>query len=247
MPDVLALIPARQGSSRVVGKNVRPLGGHPLLAYSIAGALESGIFKRVVVSTDSEAFAEVARHYGAEAPFLRPAEMATSVSPDIAFIRHALETLGGGFDYFSIVRPTSPFRTGAMIRRAWSQLLATPRAHSVRAVQLCHEHPGKMWTIEGELMEPLLDQSGQDVPWYDGQYQALPKVYVQNSALEIARTEAVLVSNLRGGRLIAPFFTEGYEGFSIDYEEDWERAERLIRDGKAALPRIERNALRISE
>lgn len=239
MPNAIALIPARAGSSRVVGKNVRPLAGHPLLAYSIAAAKQSGLFDRVVVTTDSEAFARIARHYGAEVPFLRPAELATSVSPDIEWIKHAFRNIEGTYDCFSIVRPTSPFRLASTFVRAWDQFVHTEGADSIRAVELCHEHPGKMWTLKGELMDPLLPQSDLDVPWYDGQYQALPKVYVQNSALEIAWSRVVWEQNTRGGSRIAPFLTEGHEGFSIDYEEDWERAELLVREGKISLPPID--------
>ena len=238
MPTAIALVPARAGSQRVVGKNVRRLAGHPLIAYAIAAAHDSGIFQRVVVSTDSPHTAEIAQHYGAEAPFLRPEEFSTSTSPDIEWIKHALGAIGSTYDAFSIVRPTSPFRTGDTIRRAWAQLLDTPAADSIRAIELCKQHPGKMWVLEGPLMRPLLDQSHLDVAWHAGQYQALPKVYVQNSALEIAWTRVVWDTNTREGRTLAPFLTEGNEGFAIDYEEDWERAERLIASGRAQLPPV---------
>ena len=92
-PSVVAFIPARSGSKRVPGKNVRPLAGHPLIAYSIAAALDSGIFSAVVVSTDSEEIAEIARHYGADVPFLRPVEFAGDTSPDIEWLEHALTAL----------------------------------------------------------------------------------------------------------------------------------------------------------
>ncbi len=240
MTTAIALVPARAGSERVAGKNVRPLAGHPLIAYAIASAAQSGVFSRIVVSTDSEKIAAIAKHYGAEAPFLRPPELATSTSPDIEWIQHALKSLPAKYDCFSIVRPTSPFRLPSTIQRAWTQFLATPEADSLRAVELCKQHPGKMWVLDGKLMRPLLDQSAMAVAWHAGQYQALPKVYIQNSALEIAWTRVVWEYNSREGRNVAPFFTEGLEGFTVDYEEDWERAERLVREGKAALPRIDR-------
>ena len=82
-PTIVGLIPARAGSKRVQDKNIRPLAGHPLIAYTIAAALESNVFSDVIVSTDSEKYAEMARYYGAEVPFLRPAEFAGDVSPDI--------------------------------------------------------------------------------------------------------------------------------------------------------------------
>ena len=86
MPSAVALIPARQGSKRVPGKNIRPLGGHPVIAYTIAAALESGVFETVIVSTDSEETAAIARGYGAEVPFLRPPRFAGDTSPDIEWL-----------------------------------------------------------------------------------------------------------------------------------------------------------------
>jgi N-acylneuraminate cytidylyltransferase len=240
MPSVVALIPARSGSVRVPGKNIRPLAGHPLLAYAIATAREAGIFERLVCSTDSTEIADVARRYGAEVPFLRPAEYATATSPDIEWIGYTLERLEEHYDLFAIVRATNPFRGADAFRRGLEQLLATPEADSIRAVERVKQHPGKMWLVEGRTMRPLLDQSHLDVAWHAGQYAALPEVYVQNSALEIAWTRVVFATGTREGRTVAPFFTEGYEGFNVDDEEDWERARSLVKSGAVSLPRVDR-------
>ena len=239
MPSLVALIPARSGSERVRDKNIRPLAGHPLLAYAIASARESGIFDLIVCSTDSGKIAEVAQRYGADVPFLRPAKFATATSPDIEWITQTLEHLDHLYDLFAIVRATNPFRGPEVLRRGLEQLLATPEADSIRAVELVKQHPGKMWVIEGKAMRPLLDQSHLASAWHAGQYQALPEVYVQNSALEIAWTRVVSQTDTREGRVVAPYLTEGYEGFNIDDEEDWERARRLLDAGLAALPEVE--------
>ena len=238
MPTAVALIPARSGSERVRDKNVRPLAGHPLLAYAIGAARDAGIFDRVVCSTDSGKIAEVAQRYGAETPFLRPKELATSTSPDIEWITHALAQLDDHYDVFAIVRATNPFRGRDTLRRGFEQLLATPEADSIRAVELVKQHPGKMWIVEGRTMRPLLDQSHLDVAWHAGQYQALPPIYVQNSALEIAWTRVVSQTGTREGKVVAPFYTEGYEGFNIDDEDDWERARRLLDRGDVSLPDV---------
>jgi CMP-N,N'-diacetyllegionaminic acid synthase len=238
MPSVLALIPARSGSERVRDKNIRPLAGHPLVAYAIATAREAGIFERVVCSTDSGKIAEIAQRYGAEVPFLRPTVLATSTSPDIEWITHVLGQLDEHYDLFAIVRATNPFRGPDAFRRGLEQLLATPEADSIRAVEVVKQHPGKMWVLEGRTMRPLLDQSQLDVAWHAGQYQALPEIYVQNSALEIAWTRVVSQTGTREGRLVAPFFTGDHEGFNIDDEEDWERARRLLDAGEVALPPV---------
>ena len=239
MPSGVALIPARSGSERVRDKNIRPLAGHPLLAYAVATARQAGIFDRVVCSTDSGKIAEVAQRYGADVPFLRPAALATATSPDIEWIKHALEQLDEHYDLFAIVRATNPFRGPDVLRRGLEQLLATPEADSIRAVELAKQHPGKMWVLVGQTMRPLLDQSHLDVAWHAGQYQALPEVYVQNSALEIAWTRVVSQTGTREGKVVAPYLTSGYEGFNIDDEEDWERARRLLDAGVADLPDAE--------
>jgi N-acylneuraminate cytidylyltransferase len=238
MPTAIALIPARSGSERVPQKNVRLLAGHPLMAYAVASAQQAGIFERVICSTDDEEIAEIARWYGAEVPFLRPREYATSTSPDIEWITFTLEELKKRYDLFGIVRATNPFRGPDVLLRGFRQLLATPEADSIRAVELVKQHPGKMWVVEGHTMRPLLDQSHLEVAWHAGQYQALPKVYVQNSALEIAWSRVVFATGTREGRIVAPFFTRGYEGFNVDDQEDWDRAEALVDSGKAALPKV---------
>jgi N-acylneuraminate cytidylyltransferase len=241
MTTAVALIGARAGSERVPGKNIRPLAGHPLLAYAIATARQAGVFDRVVVSTDSEEIAAVARHYGADTPITRPDEYATSTSPDIEWIAYTLDRLPDRYDVFAIVRATNPFRGPDVIRRGLEQLVATPEADSIRAVELVKQHPGKMWTLadDGRTMKPLLDQDHLDVAWHAGQYQALPRVYVQNSALEIAWTRVVTDIGTREGRVLAPFLTQGFEGFNVDDEDDWRRAEALVAAGRATLPTVD--------
>ena len=234
MAAAVALVPARAGSVRVPGKNVRPLAGHPLLAYSIAAARESGLFEAVVVSTDSEETAGIARAYGAEVR-MRPAAMAAATSPDIEWVRHVLE--GTSYEVFSILRPTSPFRRGATIRRAWERFAAVPEADSLRAVRPVREHPGKMWIVEGDLMRPLLPQTPGEVPTHSRQTAALPAVHVQDSSLEIARTRIVAGGEIAGERVV-PFLCEGHEGFSIDYPDDWEQAERLAAEDPSLLPPV---------
>ena len=112
--STVCLIPARSGSKRIVGKNVTNINGHPLIAYTISAAINSGVFDAVIVSTDSSEYAEIARHYGAEVPFLRPSEFSEDLSPDIEWVRYTLNELiarGRDFSQFSILRPTSPLRT----------------------------------------------------------------------------------------------------------------------------------------
>lgn len=242
-PSIIALIPARSGSKRVPDKNIRPLAGHPVIAYSIAAALQSEIFGAVVVSTDSERYADIARYYGAEVPFLRPAEFAGDLSPDIEFVEYTLKRLqseGRSFDCFSILRPTSPFRQAETIRRAWHEFLLEEGADSLRAVEKCKQHPGKMWVVRGKRMMPLLPLSPPEQPWHSSQYQSLPAVYVQNASLEIAWSRVVFDGRTIAGNILMPFFTQGYEGFDVNQSYDWRLAEELIRNGEAELPPVSR-------
>jgi len=240
-PHAIALIPARSGSKRVTDKNIRSLGGHPMIAYSVRAAIDSGVFARVVVSTDSEAYAEIARRYGAEVPFLRPAEFAGDKSPDIGWVRHALEWfsgLGESADCFSILRPTSPFRQSGTIQRAWAEFLAQPGVDSLRAVEKCTEHPGKMWVIRGARMAPILPYLNDGTPWHSSQYPSLPEIYVQNASLEIAWSRVVAETGTISGHSIMPFLTRDHEGLDVNNDEDWWRANYLIERGEAVLPAI---------
>lgn len=237
----IALIPARSGSKRVPDKNIRPIGGHPVLAYSIVTALESGVFDTVLVATDSERYADVARHYGAEVPFLRDASISGDKSPDIEWVQFVLERLAAGgrqFDAFSILRPTSPFRTADTIRRAWDVFAGAEGADSLRAVEKCKQHPGKMWVLRGERMTPLLPLTPPDQPWHSNQYAALPEVYVQNASLEIAWTRVAIPGGTIAGHVLVPFLTQGSEGFDVNEEKDWWHAQYLIDRGEASLPPI---------
>lgn len=241
MTSLVALIPARAGSKRIPGKNIRRLGGHPLIAYTITSALDSGVFDAVVVSTDSEDIAAIARHYGAEVPFVRPVELAGSLSPDIEWVEHALmtlEELGHIYDGFSILRPTSPFRHAETIQRAWQRFSQVKGADSIRAVEKCKQHPGKMWVVQQRCMTPLLPFAPGGQPWHSSQYQALPEIYVQNASLEMAWTRLVQDGRTIAGEVIMPFFTEGNEGFDINDPDDWRDAEFLISEGRALLPDV---------
>jgi N-acylneuraminate cytidylyltransferase len=212
-----------------------------MIAYTIGPALESQVFDAVIVSTDSEEIAAMARHYGAEVPFLRPAALAGDTSPDIEWLEYTLGELrarGRTWDCFSLLRPTSPFRTAATIRRAWTTFTAQQGVDSLRAVELCTQHPGKMWVVRGQRMFPLLPFGNGDQPWHSTPYQALPQVYVQNASLEMAWTRVVHERRTIAGDVLVPFLTEGYEGFDINDAFDWMVAERLLAEGKVVLPRL---------
>jgi len=229
---LVALVPARRGSKRVPGKNLRQLAGLPLIAHTLLPAVSSGIFDRVVVSTDCAETAEIAARYGGEVPFLRPEELAADLSPDIDWVLHALRFLQGDrFDAFAILRPSSPFRTEETLRRAHSLFCSVDGADSLRAVEPCRQHPGKMWKLAGPLIEPLLDDLGALPPWHSSATQSLPPVLAQNASLEIAWTRVPLKTGTIAGSRVVGFLTRDYEGFDINSPDDFLLAEALVERG----------------
>jgi len=228
---MVALIPARAGSKRIKHKNIKYLGDKPLIYYTIKAAQESQEFESIVVSTDSGFYAGMSRGFGVEV-VLRPKEYATDTSPDIEWVKYTLielEKAGLSYDCFAILRPTSPFRAADTIKRAVRMFKSAPHADSLRAVERCSQHPGKMFRVLDGYLFPILPYG--DTPWHSNPTQNLPEVFVQNASLEIAWTKTALKKNSISGSLIVPFFTERNEGFDINTEEDFKRAEEIIRRG----------------
>ena len=237
----IAFIPARSGSKRLKDKNVKLLDGHPLLAYSISAAKKSGAFEKVICATDSIAYAETAIRYGAEVPALRPSSISDDTSTDIQWVDFMLceiQKIQPLFDFFSILRPTSPFRSEKSIIEAVELLLTNKWADSVRAVQKCDEHPGKMWVIKNHLMMPLLPFEIDGVPWHSNQSSKLPEIYKQTASLEVAWVKTAMKQKSISGTKIIPFVTHEYEGFDINTHLDWLVAEKLLEAGLAKLPQV---------
>ncbi len=246
----VAFIPARSGSKRVRNKNIKLLGGHPMLAYTIQAAVDSGIFDAVICATDSEQYADIARHYGAEVPFLRSAAISGDKSPDLEWVVWMLDMLkqqGRNYDIFSILRPTSPFRLPETIRRAWLLFNQNPGADSLRAVEKCKQHPGKMWVIRGERMLPVMPFTNDGTPWHSSQYAALPEIYAQDASLEIAWSHIALEKNTIAGEIIIPFISNGLEGFDINEPDDWVLAEYYLATGEVRLPVISQSIYLIND
>ena len=139
-----------------------------------------------------------------------------------------LASLGRHYEVFSILRPTSPFRLPETIQRAWTEFENEPLADSLRAIEKCKQHPGKMWVVQGKRMLPLMPFSNKEVPWHSSQYSALPLIYAQNASLEIAWTRVPLENSSIAGHTIIPFMTEDFEGFDINQPEDWNLAEYYL-------------------
>jgi len=238
---VLCLIIARGGSQRVPNKNIRLLGGRPLVAYSIEAAKESRYVNRVVVSTDSDAIAEVSVERGAEVPFRRPAEISQGHSTELQAMEHALgwfrDHEGYEPDLVVLLRPTSPFRTAATIDRAIELLINDPHAHCVRTVRLCSEHPHKMWVMDpdGRRIRSLISVEQKLPEAHTLSYQLLPTVYIQNASMDVFRPSNVWRLRSTTGTEIIPLIMDELESVDINTEIDFLLAESLIAQNKELL------------
>ncbi len=224
-PSIVALIPARAGSKRIKDKNIRDLGGKPLIAWTIEAAKGSGIFARIIVCTDSDEYARIAGEYGAE---LLKRSVSADDEPDIAWVKQAAPWLT---DAFAILRPTSPFRTADTIRRAWWHFLDHQPCDSLRAVEPVKQHPGKMWVERGNRLLPLLPWQTEQAPWHSSPTQSLPPVWMQNASLEIAWTKTVTESCTIAGANVLPWEMPEGENLDLNTPEDWQRAEEIIARG----------------
>jgi CMP-N,N'-diacetyllegionaminic acid synthase len=231
-PEVLALILARGGSKSVPRKNLLKLAGKPLLAYPIEQALASKHITRTIVSTDDQEISAVACEFGAEVPFVRPAEFAGDLSPDIDAFRHALNWLGDneGYECELVVhlRATGPVRRVELIDRAIESMFAHPEMDSLRSVSSPVQTPYKMWQVVNGMLKPIIEMNGVTES-YSLPRQLLPEAYWQNGYVDIVRPHVVLGMNMMCGNKILPFIVEE-PLLEIDYPEDIPRVEAALRE-----------------
>jgi YrbI family 3-deoxy-D-manno-octulosonate 8-phosphate phosphatase len=233
-PEVLAVVQARGGSKSIPRKNIRPLAGHPLIAYSIAAGLAAESVTRLIVSTDSKEIAEVARQYGAGVPFLRPPELAHDDSPDLPLFQHALRWLEENETYrpemIVQIRPTSPLRPVGLIDEAVEKLLACPEADCARGVTAPNQNPYKMWRIGADgFLRPLLTSEFHES--YNMPRQHLPQVYWQTGHVDVIRYETIMVKKSLTGDRVLPISIDRRYCVDIDTESDWTYAESLLSNG----------------
>jgi CMP-N-acetylneuraminic acid synthetase len=230
--EVLALIPARGGSKSIPRKNIRPFAGHPLISYSIAAALEARSVARVIVSTEDPEIAEIARLYGAETPFLRPAELAADNSTDLPVFQHALNWLAENEDYHPEIilhlHATSPVRPHGFIDLAVRLLCEHPEAECVRSVVPPGQNPYKMWQIDPQSgkMVPLLTVNG-NAESFNTPRQLLPAVYLQTGHVNAIRPATILAGSMTG-QVILPVIVDARYEVDLDTPLDWVRGESLI-------------------
>ena len=233
MTQILALIPARGGSKGIPRKNIKPFAGYPLIAWSIAAGLQANSVSRVIVSTDDEEIAAVARQYGADVPFLRPAELAQDRTPDLPAFEHALKWLeeieGYKPEIVVQLRPTSPIRPRDMVDSAVRILVENPDADSVRGVVPAGQNPFKMWRFHGydRPMSPLLDVEGIAEP-YNAPRQILPPAYWQTGHIDAIRTTTITRKNSLTGSVVYPLVIDPRYTVDIDTPSDWAKYEALV-------------------
>ncbi len=236
MTEVLALIPARGGSKGIPRKNIRSFAGWPLIAWSIAAAQQSKYVTRIIVSTDDEEIAAVAREHGAETPFLRPAEFAQDKSTDLPVFEHALNWLAEHEGYHPEVvvqlRPTSPVRPCGLIDDAIQILLDHPDADCVRGVVPSGQNPHKMWRFDDpkQPMNPLLTVEGIAEP-YNAPRQILPPTYWQTGHIDAIRVSTILNRHTLTGDIIYPLVIDSKYTVDIDTLPDWVKYEALVYSG----------------
>jgi N-acylneuraminate cytidylyltransferase len=240
-PAVVAVVPARGGSKGLLRKNLRPLAGHPLVAWSIAAGRAAAVVEAVLVSTDDEEIAAVARAYGAEVPFLRPAELARDDTPDLPVFEHALAWLererGARPELVVQLRPTSPFRPMGMVDDAVALLRAHAGADSLRAVTAPAQTPYKMWRLRGPILEPLL--AGLDEELFNAPRQKLPPVFWQTGHIDVVRRTTIVERHSMSGKRIVPLFVDPRYAVDIDTLEQLELAEWLLAKDAVTLVRPE--------
>ncbi len=247
MSRIICFIPARSGSTRLPGKNIRELGGHPLMAYTIAVALDSGIFDKVYMVSDSREYLDIACEYGAGC-IGEDSNKDWTKSRDYDWMKAVADA---GYlkpdDFWMLLRPTSPFKTVATIIRAWDSFDRYRKSENkitMRAVKPSSEHPFKSWRVikfdshEGAYqMHPFIPQTYHGSPPFENQTQRLGPAWIQSATLEIGHASILEGGNLSGDRIV-PYFCRYHEGMDINTEEDWLYCEFLIEKGLAKLPEV---------
>ncbi len=234
-PEVLAIIPARGGSKGIPRKNIRPFGGHPLIAFSIAAARQAETVSRVIVSTEDEEIAAIARLYGAETPFMRPGDLAGDRVTDLPVFQHALNWLDENEHYRPEIvlhlHATTPVRPQGCLDAAVRLLLEHTDADCARSVVEAGQTPYKMWRIDPGTgrMVPLLSVEGNPEP-YNTPRQSLPAVYWQTGHVNAIRPQTIRAGSMTG-KAILPVLIDLRYLVDIDTPADWEHAEWLVSRG----------------
>ena len=234
--NILCIIPARCGSKTIKNKNIREICSRPLLSWSVEQAVRSKLIDRVIVSTDSEEYAEYARKYGAEVPFLRPDSFAQDNSTDLDVFIHALSWLKQNGNYIPDIcvhlRPTYPIRNVRDIDKCINILMKNENFNSVRSVAPVKEIPFKMWTMNSDgLLSPVVNTTIKDA--YNLPRQELPVTYIQNACIDVVRTNVILESGTMTGSNIYGYIMD--HNYDIDTEEEFALVASILQKERSEL------------
>ena len=222
---ILALITARGGSKGIPYKNIKPLGGKPLIQWTIEAALASKYIDKLVLSSDDAAIIKVASDAGCSVPFVRPQELATDTSTSMEVILHALENVGGDFDCLLLLQPTSPFRTvehiDAMIEFAINQ-----NADMVISIARVKKHPAYLYQLDGDNLKPFFSTHHQL------RRQDMPLTYEHNGAMYFSKIDFLKRVKSYNVEQAIGYEMSGIANLDIDEQDDWDYAEYVIERGK---------------
>ena len=235
MTKIVALIPARSGSKGIKNKNIIELGGKPLLLWSIAACLKSKLIDRIIVSTDSIEYAEMATSAGAECPFLRPKQISTDNSTDTEFVLHALNFFKRekGIPKFLVhIRPTTPFRNPKIIDDGIKKMLNSSDATSLRSVNEMPETAYKCFEIGPMGNLQIVGSKNPNCDLANGPRQKYTKTYIGNGYVDVLKSEHVLAEKKAHGNRVVPFFTP--PTVMVDTQEEFEFLEFLLNRDKSA-------------
>ena len=224
MVQILCIIPSRSGSKGIKNKNIMDFKGKPLLAWSIEQAQKSNYNMRIIVSTDSQEYANIAIKYGAEVPFLRPVEISNDLSTDIEFINHCIDWLKKNEKYTCDIilqlRPTSPTRNVEDINKALKLFIKNrDKFDSLRSVIPFEKSPFKMYSINNDELKPLFNEVNGIKEPYNQPRQILPQCYLHNGYIDILNT-SILNENTISGKNILSFIMEESNNMDIDLVSD---------------------------
>lgn len=220
---IIAIIPARGGSRGIPKKNIVNLGGYHLIAYSIIAAKMSKLISRIIVSTDSEEIDEIAKHYGAEVPFLRPAEFATDTAGDLEVVKHAIKWLkeNEGYlpEYWVHLRPTTPLRNPELVDKAIEQFIRNKTATCLRSGHELRESPHKCFVIKNGFFVGLFPEEKR--PDYTNlPRQFFPTVYQPDGYVDVIKRKTVMEYGIFHGSKILSFISP--DTGEVDRPEDLE-------------------------
>lgn len=235
--NIIAVIPARSGSKKIINKNIRKINGIPLFAYSILQARQSNLINRVIVNTDSIQYKNIALKYRAEVPFMRPKSIAGDFSTDFELFDHLLKWLSKNENYTPNIcvhlRPTYPYRKVEDIDRM-IELLIDKKVDSIRSVSRSSENPYKMWTMkDNQLLSPVVKEVSGITDPYNSPRQALPVTYIQNASIDVFWRNTIIEKRSMTGDTIM-----GYEmkhNYDIDDVYELKVLRKLMKNEKDIL------------